>query len=81
MVPHNPEKNKGITEEKIYLDSTILLPVKAYSSVEPKLVQYVEWSHYIINAGLPDKLFNVWYNPDKLLESEIATISEIPFTW
>ncbi len=73
--------NGGITKEVIRIDSLTLLPLTAKSYADSQLVQDVEWSNFIINAGIPVELFDVWYDPKKLSDRGIATVHGTPFAW
>jgi outer membrane lipoprotein-sorting protein len=74
FVPRDPSRNDGVTREIIRLDAVTLLPVSAESYEGAELVQRAQWSGYILNAGLPDNLFDVQWDPRQLEKNGIPTL-------
>jgi outer membrane lipoprotein-sorting protein len=76
--PRDPARNGGVTKDIIRLDAVTLLPVSADSFEADRLVQHAEWSSYILNAGLPDQLFDVFWDPRRLARLGIQSVHELP---
>jgi hypothetical protein len=68
----------GITREIMYLAKDNLMPVYTKSYEKEKLVQFVEWSSYIINARLPLDLFDVSFRAEKLNDLSIPNNTNLP---
>ncbi len=77
-IPHDPSMNEGISMDVICIDRGMLLPVFSERYEKDVVVQHAEWSDYIINAGLPEELFKVRYNPEELAQQKIKSIHELP---
>jgi outer membrane lipoprotein-sorting protein len=78
FVPRDPTVNGGVTKDIIRLDAATLLPISADSYEGSERVQHAEWSGYILNAGLPDQLFDVKWNPRQLEASGIPSVQALP---
>ena len=76
--PRDPSRNGGVTKDIIRLDAATLLPVSSDSFEADRLVQHAEWSSYILNAGLPDQLFNVRWDPGQLAGLGIPSLQAPP---
>jgi outer membrane lipoprotein-sorting protein len=76
--PRDPSRNGGVTKDIIRLDAVTLLPVSSDSFEADRLVQHAEWSSYILNAGLPDQLFDVFWDPRRLEGMGIRSVHELP---
>ncbi len=76
--PRDPSRNAGVTREVIRLDAATLLPVSADSFEGERLVQHAEWSSYIIDAGLPDRLFDSFWDPAQLEGLGIRSVHALP---
>ena len=78
--PRDPSRNGGVTKDIIRLDIATLLPVSSDSFEGDRLVQHAEWSSYILNAGLPDQLFDVYWDPRRLAGMGIHSVHELPMS-
>jgi hypothetical protein len=76
--PRDPSRNGGVTKDVIRLDAVTLLPASSDSWEGERLVQHAEWSTYIIDAGLPDQLFDVFWDPAQLERMGIRSIHALP---
>jgi outer membrane lipoprotein-sorting protein len=76
--PRDPSRNGGVTKDIIRLDAVTLLPVSSDSFEGDRLVQHAEWSSYILNAGLPDQLFDVFWDPGRLEGMGIRSVHALP---
>ena len=76
--PRDPSHTAGVTKEIVRLDATTLLPLSTDSFEGSKLVQHAAWSSYILNAGLPDQLFDAFWNPGQLGSMGIESIHTLP---
>lgn len=76
--PRSPASIGGVTREVIRLDAATLLPVSSDSWEGSRIVQHVHWDHFILDAGLPDELFDVRWDPARLVKAGIRTIHSIP---
>lgn len=65
------EEDEGITREVLFIGKDDFMPLYTKSYENENLVQFVEWSSYIINKGLPVELFNVRYKAEKLNDLNI----------
>ena len=74
----DPAANRGVTRDVVVLDAASLLPLSTDSFEGSQLVQHAVWSSYIVNAGLPDKLFDVFWDPRQLTALGIQNISALP---
>jgi len=71
-------KTKIVSKEIVELSSMTYLPFTADIYEDGKQVQHAEWSDFIFNANLPDSLFKIYYNSDKLSEMGIKSINQVP---
>jgi hypothetical protein len=76
--PRDPSRNGGVTRDVIRLDAATLLPASSDSYEGERLVQHAEWSSYIIDAGLPNQLFDVFWDPAQLDGMGIRNIHALP---
>jgi hypothetical protein len=76
--PRDPSRNGGVTRDVIRLDAATLLPASADSYEGDRLVQHAAWSSYIIDAGLPDRLFGVFWDPGQLDGMGIRSVHALP---
>lgn len=76
--PRDPSRSGGVTKDIIRLDAATLLPVSSDSFEGGRLVQHAEWFSYIINAGLPDQLFDVHWDPRQLAGMGIQSVHALP---
>ncbi|MBI9098461.1 MAG: hypothetical protein JEY91_08275 [Spirochaetaceae bacterium] len=72
------EEDEGVTREVLFLDRLTMMPLFTKSYEKNKLVQFVQWDSYIINAGLPEELFHVRYKADKLNDLQITNNTNLP---
>jgi len=75
---HDPAANGGVTKDEVVLDAVSLLPLSTDSFEGNEHVQHAVWSSYVIDAGLPDKLFDVFWDPRQLTALGIQNISALP---
>jgi outer membrane lipoprotein-sorting protein len=78
FLPRDPSAEGGTTKEIISLDSATMLPVSAESFEGSRRVQHADWSDYILNAGLPDQLFDINWDPRQLSASGIQSVQSVP---
>lgn len=76
--PRDPSRNGGVTKDVIRLDAATLLPVSSDSWEGDRRVQHAEWSSYLIDAGLPDQLFDVFWDAGQLERMGIPSIHSLP---
>mgnify|MGYP001163299303 CR=1 FL=1 len=76
--PRDPSRLGGLTREIIRLDESSLLPISSDSFEGETLVQHAVWSSYILDAGLPDELFDVRWDPGRLAVLGIRSVHEVP---
>ncbi len=76
--PRDPSRNDGVTRDVITLDAATLLPTSSDSFEGDQLVQHAEWSSYIIDAGLPDQLFDVFWDPKQLEGMGVRNVHALP---
>jgi len=70
--------NGGVTKDVVVLDAVSFLPLSTDSFEGSQLVQHAVWSSYVVNAGLPDKLFDVFWDPRQLTALGVQNISALP---
>ena len=68
----------GVTRDVIRLDMATLLPVSTDSYEAERHVQHAEWSAYILDAGLPDELFDVRWDAARLTDLGIRSVHGLP---
>jgi hypothetical protein len=78
FVPRDPAPNGGVTKDVIRLDAATLLPASSDSYEGERLVQHAVWSSYIVDAGLPEQLFDVFWDPSQLDGMGIANVHALP---
>lgn len=76
--PRNPSLTRGVTKEIVRLDASSLLPLSADSFEGKQLVQHAVWSSFILNAGLPDQLFDVFWDPAQLVGMGVQSVHTQP---
>ena len=76
--PRDPSRNGGVTKDIVRLDAATLLPASSDSFEGSQLVQHAQWSSYILNAGLPDQLFDVFWDPRQLAGMGIQSVHALP---
>jgi hypothetical protein len=76
--PRDPSRNRGVTRDVIRLDMATLLPVSTDSYEAERHVQHAEWSSYILDAGLPDELFDVRWDAGRLAGLGIRSVHGLP---
>lgn len=76
--PRDPSKNGGVTRELIRLAAVKYLPISSDSFEGDTLVQHVEWSRFVLDAGLPDELFDVHWDVRELALRSIPSVSSVP---
>ncbi len=76
--PRDPSRNRGVSKDIVRLDAATLLPVSSDSFEGNHVVQHAQWSSYILNAGLPDQLFDVYWDPQQLTNMGIQNVHTLP---
>ncbi len=76
--PYDPAASGGVTKDVIRLDVKTLLPVSSDSFEGTRNVQHAGWERYILNAGLPDELFDVHWDTGRLSKMDIPTVHGVP---
>jgi len=76
--PRDPSRNGGVTKDVIRLDAVTLLPASSDSWEGERHVQPAEWSSYLLDVGLPDELFDVFWDPARLEGMGIPSIHALP---
>jgi len=75
-VPFDASKNGGITKDIAQFDRDTLT-ITGFQRYEAEiLVQEAIWTDYIINAGLPDSLFDVKFDPKSLKREGIPLLRQ-----
>jgi outer membrane lipoprotein-sorting protein len=75
-IPYNEEQNKGISKDIAWFDKDTLTITRFQRYEGATLVQEAEWSDYIINAGIPDKLFDPQFDPEQLRKDNIPVLKQ-----
>jgi outer membrane lipoprotein-sorting protein len=75
-VPFDPASNEGIETDIAWVDRETLLLVRTERYENGKLVQEVNWKNYIVNTGLPDKLFDAHFEVTRLQEENIPLLGQ-----
>jgi hypothetical protein len=75
-VPFDPEINENITKDVVWIESETLLILRNERFEQHELVQETHWSKYILNAGLPDELFDVRFDVGELRKDNIPLIDQ-----
>jgi len=70
-VPLNADENNGVTKDVVWIDKKELLIRRNERYEKETLVQEAQWNNYIINAGLPDELFDVHFDVTTLSQRGI----------
>jgi len=76
-IPPDPAKNDGMAKDIIWIDTKTALPVFNERYEGNTVVQRARWTNFIIDAGLPEELFKIRFNPAKLSELGINSINEL----
>jgi outer membrane lipoprotein-sorting protein len=72
----NPAENEGISKDLVWIDSRNLLITKNERYEGDRLVQAASWGEYIVNAGLPEELFDVKFDVGALGVRGIPILSQ-----
>jgi outer membrane lipoprotein-sorting protein len=75
-VPYDEEQNEGISRDVAWFDKDTLIITRFQRYEGATLVQEAEWSAYIINAGIPDALFNLQFDPKQLQRVNIPVLNQ-----
>jgi outer membrane lipoprotein-sorting protein len=75
-VPLNAGENDGVTKDIVWIDKKELLIRRNERYEEETLVQDAQWNNYIINAGLPDELFDVHFDVTTLSQRGIPLLGQ-----
>lgn len=74
LEPRSGQFTGGMTREVLRLSTDTFLPLSADSYEGARIVEHAAWMSFILNAGLPAALFNVWWDPARLAAMVIATL-------
>jgi outer membrane lipoprotein-sorting protein len=74
--PFDPALNEGIETDIAWVDHESLLLVRTERYENGRLVQEVTWKNYIVNSGLPDKLFDARFEVNGLMEENIPLLGQ-----
>jgi hypothetical protein len=74
--PSDPSLNDGVSRDVVWIDRNTLLIIRNERYEKDVMVQQVIWKDYIINAGLPDKLFDARFEIAQLRETGIQLLSQ-----
>lgn len=77
-VPYDVNANGGISMDIARFDKNTLSITKFQRYEGTTLVQEAVWTDYIINAGLPDRLFDPEFDPRELKRDGIAVLDQKP---
>ena len=72
----NPAENEGISKDLVWIDSKNFLITRNERYEGDRLVQAASWGEYIVNAGLPEELFDVKFDVGTLGERGIPILSQ-----
>jgi len=72
-----PSDFRGVTAEELTFDKETLLPLSNDTYEGSTQVQHVVWRDYIINEDLPDELFTIRFDPERLAERGISTVANV----
>lgn len=75
-VPFDVNKNGGVTKDIARFDRDTLTITGFQRHEAQGLVQEAVWTDYIINAGLPDRLFDVKCDPESLKQVGIPLLRQ-----
>lgn len=75
-VPFDVSKNDGISKDVLRVDKKSLFVVYNERFSGASSVQRVEWSDYIIDAGLPDELFDIDFDVSELEKRGIPLVRQ-----
>ncbi|MBN2323259.1 MAG: hypothetical protein JXQ30_05960 [Spirochaetes bacterium] len=75
-VPLDAKENGGITKDIARFDRDTLTITGFQRYESGVLVQEAVWTDYIINAGLPDRLFDVKFDPKSLKREGILVLRQ-----
>ena len=75
-IPYDEEQNKGISKDIAWFDKDTLTITRFQRYEGTTLVQEAEWSDYIINAGIPDRLFDPQFDPEQLQKDNIPVLNQ-----
>ena len=75
-VPFDVSKNDGISKDVLRVNKKNLLVMYNERFSGGASVQRVQWSEYIVNAGLPDELFDIDFDVEMLAKRGIPLIRQ-----
>jgi outer membrane lipoprotein-sorting protein len=75
-IPDDPTLNDGVTRDIMWIDRQSMLIIRNERFEGEMLVQRVMWTDYIINAGLPDELFDPRFEIEELEGRGIELLSQ-----
>lgn len=75
-VPFDVSENGGISRDIAWFDGKTLTITKFRRYEGAALVQEAVWTNYIINAGIPDRLFDPKFDPCDLLKYGITVLEQ-----
>lgn len=75
-VPFDESENDGISKDFLRIDKKNLLVLYNERFIGNSSVQKVEWGEYIVNAGLPDELFDIDFDVGDLAKRGIPLIRQ-----
>lgn len=78
ILPRDPAGYGGVSRETVAFDPATFLPVYSESFMGAVQVEYARWTGYIINAGLPDALFQIRTDSSILTAAGVPTIHGTP---
>ncbi len=76
FLPFDPSLNDGVSREVVWIDRDMQLIIRNERYENDALVQQVMWKDYIINAGLPEKLFDARFETAQLRGTGIQLLSQ-----
>jgi outer membrane lipoprotein-sorting protein len=75
-VPYDEKQNNGISKDIAWFDKNTLIITRFQRYEGSILVQEAEWRDYIINAGIPDKLFDPQFDPGQLQKDNVPVLNQ-----
>ncbi|UCB47402.1 MAG: hypothetical protein JSV25_08360 [Spirochaetota bacterium] len=75
-VPNDEKQNNGISKDIAWFDKDTLIITRFQRYEGTTLVQEAKWRDYIINAGIPDKLFDPLFDPEQLQKDNIPVLNQ-----
>jgi outer membrane lipoprotein-sorting protein len=74
--PFDETQNRGISKDVAWFDKKTLTITRFLRYEGKTLVQEAKWTDYIINAGLPEDLFDPQFDPKRLREENIPVLAQ-----